>query len=97
MTDVLEIKFGYKVTDCETLNIGNHTVVFEHYIFTFKEYGASVVRHAGSQGYSHGLWELAVLKNREITYESPITDDVMGYLTDTEVEAILSQINQLGQ
>ena len=41
-------------------------------------FGASVVRHPYSYGGAVGLWELAVLdSNGRLTYETPITDDVM--------------------
>lgn len=62
-------------------------------------YGASVVRHDFSYGNKKGLWELAVIEfnqeNWEITYETPITDDVLGYLTDDEVLEILKRIEAL--
>ena len=59
-------------------------------------YGASVVRHEYSYGGKDGLYELAVLSNDgELTYDTPITDDVLGYLTTNEVTEILIKIQQL--
>lgn len=63
-------------------------------------YGASVIRHNGSYGHDDDLWELAVLKFNEaggwvLTYETTITDDVLGYLTDENVEEILKAIERL--
>lgn len=73
-------------------------------------YGASVVRFTvggfgvGSYGVDSGLWELAVLTftgegvqadNWHLTYETPITDDVLGHLGDDEVEQILARIRAL--
>jgi hypothetical protein len=59
-------------------------------------YGASVVRHEYSYGGKDGLYELAVLSNEgELTYDTPITDDVLGYLTTNEVTEILIKIQQL--
>lgn len=62
-------------------------------------YGASVIRAIGSYGYEDNLWELAVLKFEgsrwTLCYDTPITDDVLGYLTDEEVEAILERIEKL--
>ena len=63
-------------------------------------YGASVVQHSGSYGNEDGLWELAVLKwvnenQYELNYSTEITDDVIGHLTEAEVEEILVKINEL--
>lgn len=59
-------------------------------------YGASVIKHNHSYGGSQGLWELAVLgKDGELNYETPITSDVIGWLTDEEVDGVLAQINEL--
>ena len=58
-------------------------------------YGASVIRHKGSYGYAQGKWELAVLEGGELCYTSPITEDVIGHLTEDEVELILKQIKEL--
>ena len=67
-------------------------------------YGASVVRFmieglAGSYGSSEGLWELAVLKgaadSHEICYDTPITDDVLGHLTEDAVSQHLAAIAAL--
>ena len=58
-------------------------------------YGASVIRNTASIGYDQGLYELAVLQNDRIYYESPITDDVIGYLTPRQVAVLLKQIKEL--
>ena len=59
-------------------------------------YGASVVCHNYSRGGNKGLYELAVLdKDGELTYDTPITDGVMGYLTPDDVTEILIQIQDL--
>ena len=63
-------------------------------------YGASVVHHSYSYGNEDGLWELAVIEfiddlDWDITYDTPITDDVIGYLTDEDVEKILHKIKEL--
>jgi hypothetical protein len=62
-------------------------------------YGASVVRHSFSYGASRGLWELAVITfptstsdNFYLVYDTPITDDVMGDLTQDDVDALLERI-----
>lgn len=58
-------------------------------------YGASVI--TGEMFYtSEGApYELAVFKDGSICYETPITDDVLGYLTAEEVEATLTKIEAL--
>ena len=67
-------------------------------------YGVSVVQFTspyggGSYGAQEGLYELAVLKGVEeewhICYNTPITDDVMGYLTKEDVETVLNQVESL--
>jgi len=59
-------------------------------------YGASVVKHEHSYGGDVGLYELAVLgKDGRITYDTPITNDVLGYLTEDSVDEILEQIRNL--
>ena len=64
-------------------------------------YGASVVRHTVSYGYESGLYELAVLKvlgdNMYITYDTPITDDVLGSLTAERVVELLDEIAALAE
>ena len=70
-------------------------------IFKFDNmYGASVVKHKYSYGGDAGLWELAVIKYQDedkwhIVYDTEITDDVIGYLTDGDVCILLEQIKHL--
>ena len=59
-------------------------------------YGASVVKHDYSNGHEEGLWELAVLgQDGHLCYSTPITDDVIGWLTDEDVQRTLDQIAAL--
>ena len=59
-------------------------------------YGASIVKHQFSYGNERGLYELAVLdKDGAITYDTPITNDVIGNLTEVEVNATLDAIKAL--
>ena len=72
----------------------------EQKIYRFdNDYGASVIRNIGSYGFSRKLWEIAVLffdgKDVDITYNTPITDGVIGCLNWEDVENILSQIEKL--
>lgn len=65
-------------------------------------YGASVVRHEFSYGSHRGLSELAVIKfdgpewmDFKLNYETPITSDVLGYLSEADVADTLKQIQAL--
>jgi hypothetical protein len=59
-------------------------------------YGASVVKHEFSYGGKDGLYELAVLDtNGDLTYETPITDDVIGYLRPEDVTDVMEKIQKL--
>lgn len=78
------------------------------YIFKFDNgYGASVVKHDFSYGHESGLWELAVIKflpdspltfrseDWNIEYDTPITDDVLGHLSNEGVQDALDEVERL--
>lgn len=68
----------------------------EVYTFTFpNKYGASVVRGERTYGGVQGFFELAVLHNGKITTDTPITTDVLGWLSDDEVLELLQRIESL--
>ena len=58
-------------------------------------YGASIIKSSFSYGGNQGLYELAVLFEDDITYNTPITDDVLGYLAEDDVTKYLRQIQEL--
>ena len=59
-------------------------------------YGASVVRSQYTYGGDKGLYELAVFgKDGHITYDTPITNDVIGYLRPEDVTDVMEKIQQL--
>ena len=59
-------------------------------------YGASIVKGEHTYGGKDGLYELAVLDNNgELTYDTPITSDVEGYLSEAQVTDLLIKIQQL--
>ena len=66
-------------------------------VITFDNgYGASVVKTPHTYGGDRGLYELAVLgKDGHLTYATPITDDVIGYLRDIDVTDVMEKIQQL--
>jgi hypothetical protein len=67
------------------------------YRFEGSEYIASVVRHQYSYGGPEGLWELAILYDGKIVSTPVITDgdDVIGWLTDDDVQALLVKVDAL--
>jgi hypothetical protein len=59
-------------------------------------YGASVVKTPHTYGGDMGLYELAVFgKDGHIAYDTPVTNDVEGYLSEDDVTKILEQIQEL--
>lgn len=65
-------------------------------------FGASVVRNPHSYGGDSGLWELAVLRytgpsddDFQVCYDTPITDDVLGWLSEDDLKRTLKQISKL--
>ena len=68
-----------------------------HKIYKFDNgYGASVVSHNFSYGGDRGFFEVAVLDAAgNITYDTPITGDVLGYLDFDGVAKTLREIQNL--
>jgi len=58
-------------------------------------YGVSVIRSSFSYGGNQELYELAILKDGDICYDTHITDDVLGYLTEEDVTKYLDQVQKL--
>jgi hypothetical protein len=58
-------------------------------------YGASVVKTPYTYGGDKGLYELAVIKDDELCYDTPITNDVIGYLRPEDVTDVMEKIQQL--
>lgn len=70
------------------------------WVFHFENnYGASVIKHFGSYGYDEDLFELAVIKFNNVVwdlcYDTPITSDVIGNLTNDEILELLERIKNL--
>jgi hypothetical protein len=57
-------------------------------------YGVSVL--CGSMFYSNGVdsYELAVLYDDEINYDSGLTDDVLGYISSEEVTRVMAELQK---
>jgi hypothetical protein len=58
-------------------------------------YSTSIVKHSFSYGNEDGLYELAVVHDNMLDYSTPITDDVLGYLTEKQVSETLVKISEL--
>lgn len=63
-------------------------------------FAASIVKNFGSYGGGADLWEVAVLRRDDdgewaIAYDTDITDDVLGYLTEADVVAVCNRIRAL--
>ena len=74
-----------KVTKYEAFN-GTHRI----FSFPNSPYEASVIDYE-SLGGTAGLFELAVYKNGKICYTSGITKDVIGHLTEEEVQKLIKR------
>lgn len=57
-------------------------------------YGVSVIRNRYSYGGAQGLYELAVLYKGEITYNTPITNNVLGHLNEQEVSEVMNKVQK---
>jgi hypothetical protein len=65
-------------------------------------YGVSIIQHDFSYGGDRGLWELAVIKKNsknedgwDICYDTPITNDVLGHLSENEVNNVVEKVKAL--
>jgi len=71
-----------KFKDLDFIKLDPHMNGVAAQIMFENGYGVSVVWHSFSYGGNSGLYELAVLDtDGEITYDTPVTDDVLGHLT----------------
>jgi hypothetical protein len=53
------------------------------------------VKSPHTYGGDRGLYELAIFKDGEICYDTPITDDVIGYLRPEDVTDVMIKVQQL--
>lgn len=59
-------------------------------------YGVSVIRNAGSYGFSEGLFEVAVLgPDGELDYSTPVTNDVLGWQSVDDVLEAMKAVSEL--
>jgi hypothetical protein len=69
-------------------------------VFKFDNgFGGSLIQGGISYGKDQGLYELAVVKfdneNWSLTYDTPVTDDVLGWLSESDVNEKLGEIKAL--
>jgi hypothetical protein len=82
--------------DLEFLSHPSHIGGVQARITFDNGYGASVVKTPYSYGGDKGLYELAVLgTDGHLTYDTPVTNDVIGYLRDIDVTDVMEKIQQL--
>ena len=90
------IKFGKYEPRREVVVIDRKSGNSMQHIYKFLNgYGASVIQSKYSYGHEYGLYELAVLKDGELCYSTPITGDIIGYLTADKVTEHLQRIEEL--
>lgn len=91
-----------KMKECKDFQA--HNGLYEHkqrhngeqWRFKFDNgYGASVITGEFACCNDAKPYELAVLHHDELCYDTPITDDVIGFLTSDEVFDLLDKIEQL--
>ena len=58
-------------------------------------FGVSVINSSFSYGGDKGLYEMAILFKGKLTYDTPLTDDVLGHLTKAEVNEYLAKVEAL--
>lgn len=101
-TDLIYDEFKkYEATDVDYNGFEMFGDSFNHRFYFENGYGASVIKHYGSYGYEKDLFELAVIifddetEEWHLCFDTPITDDVIGYLTNEEVLDLLRKIKNL--
>lgn len=92
---LLGMKFGkYEAKKRE--GTYNDIVGISQWVIGFKNgYEASIITGKYTHTNKEYPYELAVLKNGEVCYDTPITDSVIGHLTADEVGKILAKIEAL--
>lgn len=69
------------------------------HIFFENKFGVSVIKSSQSYGGMENLYELAILvgddSNYELCYDTEITDDVIGYLTEEKITDYMALAQKL--
>lgn len=93
-------KFGYELNyTTEVLDLRPYADLAVHRRWRIQfpnKYGASIVGGGpGAYGDGNKTFEVAVLYDGNICYDTPITNDVLGYQTEDDVHEILQKIENL--
>lgn len=92
----------FKYKEKEHIVKENLGAVRHQYLFKFdNDFGASVIKGYGTHGYEDDKWELGVIHwdpygNYHLTYETRLTDDVIGWLSVEDVNDLLDKIKEIG-
>nr|DAW13122.1 MAG TPA: Paratox [Bacteriophage sp.] len=71
-------------TECWRFSVPNHD-----------DMEVSVIRSSMTYGGAEGLFELAMLRNDRCIYDTPITNDVVGWLDEQDVLDILEDVQRI--
>ena len=71
-------------TECWRFSVPNHD-----------DMEVSVIRSSMTYGGDEGLFELAMLKNERCIYDTPITNDVIGWLDEEGVLDVLEDVQRI--
>ena len=88
LVDILKKMFTNVMT--EKLDGGVHIEVTME-----NGFAASIIQTPFSKGGYAGLFELAVVKNGELCYDTPITNDVLGCMTLRETVKATIEVSEL--
>lgn len=94
-----DIKCVFPLLEQFATHVIDHRLLHDGFQLVYKfqnGYGASLIRHQYSCGAEYGLYELAVLdKKGNLCYNTPVTDDIMGFLSEQDVKEKLLDIQAL--
>ena len=81
----------------EDLKFNEHPMGGVQSIMMFNNgYGVSVIKTPYSYGGKSGKYELAVLDSEgRLTYDTPVTNDVLGYLSKNEVTEAMLEVQKI--
>ena len=78
----------------KTVNVGEKIFYVSHIEFD-NGYTASIISHDRSYGGDSGLFEVGVLYDGILVYDTPVTHDTVGLLDFADVADILKKIETL--